>query len=155
MSTFSVPTLEASFAAIEPKAGAIGRAFYQTLLTRHPELRSLFGSDLDAQGERLMAMVAAGVRLLGRPAQLVPALHGLGRRHVGYGVRDEHYPVVGAVLLDTLAEALGEDWTPEVQAAWTGFYGLVAETMQAGAVSAAMPRGEAVDRAGLETGVVR
>lgn len=137
MSRFSVPLLQSSFALVEARAGAIGIRFYDTLLTRHPELRSLFGTDLEVQSQRLMAMIAAGVGLLDRPAQLLPALQDLGRRHRRYGVRAAHYPMVGAALLETLAESLGEAWTPELRASWVGFYELVARTMQEGAVMSA------------------
>jgi hypothetical protein len=42
----------------------------------------------------------------------VPVLRGPRRRHVSYGVKDEHYDTVGKALLDTLAHAFGDDFTP-------------------------------------------
>ena len=41
-----------------------------------------------------------------------------GRRHEGYGVRPAHYDTVGAALFKTLEQALSEDFTPQVRAAW-------------------------------------
>jgi hemoglobin-like flavoprotein len=35
---------------------------------------------------------------------IVPTLRDLGARHVAYGARPEHYPVVGAVLISAMAE---------------------------------------------------
>jgi hemoglobin-like flavoprotein len=63
----------------------------------------------------------------------VPHVKALGARHTGYGVKDEHYAIVGAALLWTLERGLGAAFTPEVQLAWTRVYGLLAGTMQAGA----------------------
>ena len=40
---------------------------------------------------------------------------------------------VGAALLDTLEKGLGEKFTAEVKEAWTVVYGIVADTMKAGA----------------------
>jgi len=40
---------------------------------------------------------------------------------------------VGHALLWTLEQGLGAAFTPDVRAAWTRVYGLLAETMQAGA----------------------
>lgn len=64
----------------------------------------------------------------------MPVLKDLGRRHVEYRVRPEHYPIVGGALLDTLAVALGPKWTPEVKAAWVAVYTVVADTMIEGAL---------------------
>ena len=46
-----------------------------------------------------------------------------------YGAEPAHYPVVGAALLDTLAQGLGEDFTPEVREAWTTAYGTLSGVM--------------------------
>ena len=64
---------------------------------------------------------------------LVPVLKAMGGRHVAYGTLPAHYPLVGNALLATLKAALGPAWTPEVAAAWTAVYGVVADTMMAGA----------------------
>ena len=67
---------------------------------------------------------------------LVAVLRNLGARHVGYGVREEHYVTVGTALLWTLSAGLGEKFTPEVREAWTAAYGLLADVMQFGALEA-------------------
>lgn len=64
---------------------------------------------------------------------LTTTLHGLGGRHVGYGVTDEMYDWVGECLLATLAELAGEAWTPPVALAWTEAYGEIAGLMKEGA----------------------
>ena len=51
---------------------------------------------------------------LNRLDALVPVVEDLGRRHAGYGVKDEHYDSVGAALLWTLERGLGKAWTPQV-----------------------------------------
>lgn len=43
------------------------------------------------------------------------------------------FQVAGSALLDTLNNGLGDKFTSEVKEAWTGVYGIVANTMQAGA----------------------
>ena len=60
----------------------------------------------------------------------MPVVEDLGRRHVGYGVMDEHYDTVGAALLWTLEKGLGDAFTTEVREAWTSVYGLLATTMK-------------------------
>jgi hemoglobin-like flavoprotein len=56
---------------------------------------------------------------------------------VSYGVRDEHYDIVGAALLWTLAKGLGEGFTDDVREAWTTAYTLLATVMKDAAAEAA------------------
>jgi hemoglobin-like flavoprotein len=44
-------------------------------------------------------------------------------------VQAEHYATVGAALLKTLEQGLGDDFTPPVREAWAAVYGLVADVM--------------------------
>jgi methyl-accepting chemotaxis protein len=67
---------------------------------------------------------------------IAPKLRQLGARHVAYGARPEHYPVVAEVLLASMAEVAGEAWTDAVASAWAGALGLVAEAMLEGAAEA-------------------
>jgi len=61
---------------------------------------------------------------------LVITLEGLARRHVGYGVRDEHYDKVGEALLWTLERGLKDAFTPQVRDAWAALYAAVARIMR-------------------------
>jgi hemoglobin-like flavoprotein len=45
-------------------------------------------------------------------------------------VRDEHFDNVGNALLQTMADLLGEAFTPELQAAWRDLYSMVASAMK-------------------------
>ncbi|MCA9969198.1 MAG: hypothetical protein KC425_03230 [Anaerolineales bacterium] len=77
-----------------------------------------------------MTTLSFAVAGLHKPDRIVPAVRQLGSRHVGYGVQPHHYQTVGAALLWTLAQGLGSQFTPEVEAAWTAAYTLLADTMQ-------------------------
>jgi hemoglobin-like flavoprotein len=83
----------------------------------------------------VIGMVDAAVDLLekGDMDSLVAALRDLGAKHAAYDVKEEHYPIVGQALLDTLEKALGDGFTPEVKAAWVGVYDVITENMLAGA----------------------
>ena len=73
--------------------------------------------------------VGKAVELLEDLDTLVPILTSLGTRHVKYGIVEAHYLVVGQALLETLAEGLGDDFTPEAKVAWEAVFGIVSETM--------------------------
>lgn len=118
-----------SFALVAPIAPQAAALFYDNLFAADPNLRRLFQGNMAQQGDRLMNMIAAAVELLEEPDALLPALRKLGTRHVNYGVRDEHYATVGAALLKTLKQGLGEAYTDDVHAAWVALYGVVSKTM--------------------------
>ncbi len=109
---------------------AAAQLFYTRLFTVDPSLRPMFRGDMVAQGKKLVSMISVAVKGLARLDTLVPAVQALGRRHAGYGVKDEHYATVGGALLWTLEQGLKDAFTPEVKEAWTLAYGLLATTMQ-------------------------
>jgi hemoglobin-like flavoprotein len=76
-----------------------------------------------------MDMLGLMVYGLPRVDTILPVVQALGRRHVSYGVRPEHYQTVGTALLWTLEQALGAAWTPEVREAWATAYTVLAELM--------------------------
>jgi hemoglobin-like flavoprotein len=123
--------VQESWMQVEPIADAAATLFYDRLFELDPSLRALFPStDLREQKKKLMQTLTVAVRSLYRLDELTPALEALGRRHVGYRVRDEHYETVGQALLWTLEQGLGAAFTPEVRAAWVETYQLVASVMQ-------------------------
>jgi hemoglobin-like flavoprotein len=89
----------------------------------------MFRGDMKSQGAKLMAAIGAVVRSLDRIDTMLLTIRDLARRHVGYGVRDEHYATVGAALLWTLEQGLGADFTPQVRDAWATAYGMLSAAM--------------------------
>lgn len=104
--------------------------FYGKLFSLDATLRTLFKNDLKEQGRNLTAMISVAVGSLARAERIVLALKELGRRHEAYGVQPRHYDTVAAALLWALEKCLGDAFTPEVRAAWTEAYRLLATTMQ-------------------------
>ena len=116
--------------AIAPQAAAL---FYDNLFLANPSLKALFKGDMRDQGRKLTQMIGVAVGKLDDLGTLVPALQALARRHVAYGVKDEHYAVVGGALLKTLGQGLGADFTPQVHDAWAAVYGVMSDVMIAAA----------------------
>jgi methyl-accepting chemotaxis protein len=113
-------------AKIAPQAAAL---FYQNLFIEDASLKRLFKGDMNTQGAKLMQMIGVAVGKLDNLDRLLPILQALGKRHAGYGVKEAHYQTVGAALLKTLGQGLGEAFTPKVRAAWTEVYGVMAGVM--------------------------
>jgi len=60
---------------------------------------------------------------------LNPYLKTLGGRHVGYGVKKEHYNVIGRALLITLEGGLKEQFTPQLKQSWVALIRSVSAQM--------------------------
>lgn len=131
-----IELVQTTWEQVVPIADTAADLFYGQLFTIAPQVKPLFPEDMTEQKKKLMMMITVAVRGLNNVEALVPALHKLGAGHVAYGVKDEHYPIVGAALLWTLEKGLGEAWTDEVKEAWVAVYTLLADTMKAGAAAA-------------------
>jgi nitric oxide dioxygenase len=83
---------------------ALADAFYFKLFAAHPQLRALFPTDMAAQKEKLLASLRTVVIEMHRPDVVGTALARLGKSHVGYGAKPEHYPVVCQMMLEALVE---------------------------------------------------
>ncbi|HKF36294.1 MAG TPA: globin domain-containing protein [Ktedonobacteraceae bacterium] len=126
--------LESSFQAVVLHGEAFVTAFYERLFTRFPETRALFAAtDMFLQRKKLQQSLALIVEHMQHPEVLGDMLKGLGQRHVAYGVRPEHYPLVGAVLLETFADFLGKHWTQAHHDAWVKGFEAVCSLMVQGA----------------------
>ncbi|MFI9272720.1 globin domain-containing protein [Kitasatospora sp. NPDC052896] len=122
-----------SFALVQDRADKLTGHFYATLFLHNPEVRQFFPPAMDLQRDRLFRALAGAVRMIDRPAELIPFLQQLGRDHRKYGVQNAHYDAVGAALLSTLRSFAGEAWTAAHERAWTEAYRQIAAAMSAAA----------------------
>ena len=129
MTPDQVKLVQQSFARVAPISETAAVLFYGRLFEIAPSVKSMFPADMTEQRKKLMMMLAAVVNGLGSLESILPAASALAKRHVGYGAKPEHYPVVGGALLWTLEKGLGDDWTPELAAAWTAAYGTLSGFM--------------------------
>jgi hemoglobin-like flavoprotein len=130
MTPQSLALVQSSWKQLYPIRDTAADLFYARLFQLDPRLRRLFKRDLRDQGEKLMLILDTAIRGLDHLDQLVPTVMALGRRHVGYGVRPEHFETVGDALLWTLRQGLGRDYTEDVEAAWSEVYGLLSAVMK-------------------------
>jgi hemoglobin-like flavoprotein len=129
MTPNQVKAIQESFAKVVPISGQAAALFYGRLFEIAPAVKPLFRGDLEEQGRKLMGMLGAVVNGLGDLETILPAASALAKRHVDYGVKPADYEPVGTALLWTLQRGLGAQWTPEVEAAWTEAYTVLADFM--------------------------
>ena len=136
MTPEDVTLVQASFKKVVPIADTAADLFYDRLFAIAPDVRAMFPDDMKEQKKKLIAMLATAVNNLHQVDSIVPAVEELGKRHLAYGVAPQHYAPVGAALLWTLEQGLGEEFTPPVKAAWTEAYLTLAGVMQTAAATA-------------------
>jgi len=129
MTPQQVELVKSSWIQVIPFADTAADLFYTKLFELDGSLRPLFPADLSEQRKKLMATLGRVVASLDNLAGVVPAVQALGKKHVGYGAKPEHYATVGSALLATLAAGLGPAFTPEVEGAWTVAYGTLSGVM--------------------------
>lgn len=117
----------------------VGEMFFKRIFEIAPEALQLFpfknepdvyeSEGFKKHALNVMVNVGKAVDGLNDLEALVPVLTALGKRHVGYGVKKEHYAVIGQALMDTLKTGLKDSWSDELEKAWTDVYTIVKDTM--------------------------
>ena len=137
MNASDVALVQDSFKKVAPISDVAAELFYGRLFEVAPQVKPMFRGDMKEQGRKLMATLGVVVTGLTRLETVLPAASALAKQHVAYGVKAEHYPIVGGALLWTLEKGLGDAWTPELAAAWTAAYGTLSGYMISEAYGAA------------------
>lgn len=130
MTPDQITLVKTTWAQVLPIQDTAARLFYGRLFELAPETKPLFRGDMTEQGRKLMAIINTAVSSLDCLGDVLPAVQDMGRRHAGYGVQEAHYDKVGEALLWTLAQGLGEHFTPAAQESWAAAYGVLAGAMK-------------------------
>lgn len=129
MNASDVALVQDSFKKVVPIADVAADLFYGRLFEVAPQVKPMFKGDMKEQGRKLMTTLGVVVTGLTQLETVLPAASALAKQHVSYGVKAEHYPIVGGALLWTLEKGLGDAWTPELASAWTTAYGTLSGYM--------------------------
>ncbi len=137
MTPHQIELINETWLSVASLGETAAQLFYKRLFEIAPGTQALFAqTDMTAQSTKLLEALGFVVESAEHADRLLPVLQELGRRHVSYGVEDQHYESVGAALLWTLEQGLGSAFTDDVRDAWTAAYTLVADTMMEAARSA-------------------
>jgi hemoglobin-like flavoprotein len=116
------------------KAAALGEQvadiFYNELFAIDPDLRAMFKGDMREQKKKLLATLGLVVRALHTPEKIIGPAQNLAVKHLDYGVKPEHYALVGNALLRTLRKGLADQYTPELHQAWVAAFKTLASIMK-------------------------
>ena len=101
---------------------AITTRMYEILFMNYPETRALFPEALEAQYKKLAGAIVAYAANIDKLHVLSHAVDGIANRHVNTNVKPEHYPMVGASLLQAIKDELGDVASDDVIEAWKEAY---------------------------------
>ncbi|HVZ53248.1 MAG TPA: globin family protein [Pseudolabrys sp.] len=129
MTPDQVTLVQNSFSQVRPISEQAAALFYGRLFEIAPATQPLFSGDMKEQGRKLMMTLGVVVNGLSDLEKILPAASALAKKHVDYGVKPDDYTPVGAALLWTLEQGLGEQWNDDLAAAWTSAYTTLADFM--------------------------
>lgn len=142
----NVQLIRDSFAQATPIVSDVMDKFYEFLFMDYPAVRPLFKENrMKNQKKALAASLVFVVEHLEQPEVLSEYLREMGNRHYGYGVKPEHYDMVGGTLLKTFAFFFKEAWTQELRNEWANAFGVIKTLMLEGA-SFAEPTDEVIKK---------
>jgi nitric oxide dioxygenase len=124
--------IKATIPILRASGEDLTKYFYNRMFTNHPELRNIFNMGNQANGRQKSALanaVLAYAENIDNPAVLLNVLKGIGTKHVSLNIQPEQYKIVGANLIGSIAEVVGEAATPEILEAWTAAYNELAQIM--------------------------
>lgn len=128
----TIEIVKATAPILEQHGEALTRHFYKRMFSHNPEVAPLFNPANQAAGSQQKALAAAicayaanidNLEVLGGAVELI------AQKHASLRILPEHYPIVGANLLGSIREVLGEGATEEVIAAWAEAYGFLADIL--------------------------
>jgi len=126
-----------SFESLEEYSDTVVRLFYGRLFEIAPQVRGLFRIDIREQSRKLQDMLTSIVAALDRFDEFQPVLADLGRRHVTYGAKPEHYDALRVALLWAFGHALNSAFDRPTKAAWDQLLRNVSNAMLQGAAQPA------------------
>ncbi|TFE71818.1 globin domain-containing protein [Methylacidiphilum caldifontis] len=129
MAPEEIKLIQKSWLRVIDKADEAGLLFYRRLFDVEPKVRPLFKENIEKQGRKLMDVLNWIVLNLQDVDTALDAARELARRHVKYGVKVEHYPLIGHTLIWTLRKMIGSEWTRQLEQLWTAAYEALSKTM--------------------------
>lgn len=126
-----IEALREALAKLRPQAQSVVGRFYERLLERRPDFAPHFeGTDWTRQRRMLLNSLVLALESEEDPEEVAETIRAYGRRHDSFNLAPADYDFFGATLRETLVEALGNDWTADVDAAWTQAFGRLVRAMR-------------------------
>lgn len=108
---------------------AVTQHFYRRMFQHNPELNDIFNMSNQHTGRQIEALfqaIAAYAQNIDNLSVLKHMVERIAQKHTSFHIKPDDYNIVGHHLIETLRELLPEQFTQEVEQAWTNAYGVLA-----------------------------
>ena len=130
MTAHQIDLIKSSWKIAAGDPVVVGGLFYGRLFKIAPEIEPLFShATITEQSVKLTSTLSYVINKLDKLDDIATEVVKLAKRHVNYGVKEEHYTAVGLALIWTLRRALADDWNEELQDAWLLCYNTLSSAM--------------------------
>lgn len=132
LSNQTIEIVNATAPVVADNAEALTRHFYKRMFSHNPEVLPYFNQAHQREGRQQKALagaICAYAANIDRLEVLGPAVELIAQKHASLQIRPEHYPIVGANLLESIREVLGEAATDDIINAWGEAYGFLAQIL--------------------------
>jgi len=112
--------IESSLERVAERSGDLTPLVYERLFSRHPEMKPLFWRDTSnaVKGEMLAKVFEIILDFIGDNLFAANMIQCEVITHAGYDVPPEVFRIFFGIVAEVMAEQLGDEWTPELAAAW-------------------------------------
>ena len=129
LTTAQIGLIRDSFHRLQPDVETASEHLYERLFEIAPEIREMFRCDMAGQGMQFMSTLGVILQHLDDPEALHPHLEHLAQGHAAFGVKPEHFRLMGQALIWAMRKTLGENYPEDAAAAWEVAYELLAREM--------------------------
>lgn len=132
LSQQTIAIVKSTAPILDQHAETLTRHFYKRMFAHNPEVAPFFNPAHQESGSQQKALAGAicayaanidNLEVLGGAVELI------AQKHVSLMIKPDHYPIVGANLLASIREVLGEGATDDVINAWAEAYGFLADIL--------------------------
>ena len=123
-------TIKATVPVLDANGEVLTRHFYERMFRENPEVLSFFNpanQHTGGQQRALAAAICAYAKHIENPSVLASAVELIAQKHASLGIQAQHYPIVGANLLASIKEVLGDAATADIIDAWAAAYNQLAD----------------------------
>ncbi|EAJ2306887.1 single-domain globin Cgb [Campylobacter coli] len=128
MTKEQIQIIKDSVPILQKNGADLTTEFYKTLFNDYPEVKPMFNMEKQISGKQPKAL-AMGILMAAKNIQNLENMRSfvdeVAITHVALGVKEEHYPIVGACLLKTIKVVLNADET--TLKAWEEAYKAIAQ----------------------------
>ncbi|MCR6652076.1 MAG: NO-inducible flavohemoprotein [Cellvibrionaceae bacterium] len=132
LSEHTIQIVKSTAPILQEHGETLTRHFYQRMFKHNPEVAPFFNPAHQQAGKQQRALagaIAAYAANIDNLEVLGGAVELIAQKHASLMIKPEHYPIVGANLLASIREVLGEGATDDIINAWAEAYGFLADIL--------------------------